>query len=90
MSKVIAPLNVVSTFRLVIDAVPEFPEAIEIGLAKLTAPSPLNFASAEPTESPMVMVPPFPKEAATLPLTMPVLMVTPVVNVFVEGVNDNV
>ena len=56
---------------------PVLPEATEIGLAKVNADPPLNVALAEPLVSPMVMVPVPKAFALVVPLTVPDLIVTP-------------
>jgi hypothetical protein len=78
-----APLKVQAAL-LVMVSVPLEPEAIVIGLANVNAPPPFNVALAEPLESPIVMTLAFAPKALALvvPLTVPLFIVRPVVNVF--------
>lgn len=74
----------------VIVAIPELPEATEIGLANVPLNAPFKVALALPLESPIVIVlaaPP--NDPATLPLTVPALMSRPPVKRLVPVVRVN-
>jgi hypothetical protein len=82
--KVIAPLNV-GVLELVIVAVPLDPEATVMGLANVKFEPPIKVALAVPVVSPIVIVLLFAPKALALvvPVTVPFLMVSPLVKVFV-------
>ena len=74
---VTAPLKVQAAL-LVIVATPLLPEATEIEGGNVTAPAPLKVALALPLASPIVItLPAGPKELATVPVTVPALIVRP-------------
>ena len=60
---------------------PVLPLATEIGLVNVPIKPPFKVALKVPLESPMVIVP-VPKEAATVPITAPLSIKTPPVNIF--------
>ena len=59
-------------------AVPELPDATEMGFANVTAPAPERMVLAEPLLLPSVMTLVFaPKELAADPVTVPALIARP-------------
>lgn len=88
---VTAPSKMLAALEVMV-AMPELVEATEIGLANVPLRAPLRVALALPPESPMVIVPvPVapPKDPATLPLTVPALMIRPPVKTLVPVVKVN-
>jgi len=75
--RVIAPLKILEAMLSIV-AVPVFPAATEIGLAKVTAPAPRKVVLAEPLELPIVIILAFPpNEFVAVPVTIPALIKSP-------------
>ena len=88
---VTAPLKILATLSVIV-AIPELPLATEIGFVNVPTNPPFSVASAEPVVLPMVIVPLLPKALAlVVPVTVPALMVVPVVYVLTpESVKNEV